>query len=256
MRTSLPILGVSALLLTACAPQAESTAQPDPVSFQPAPVYQTAVPVGSDNTGISVSGTGIVTGTPDTLTLSVGVSILRPTVQEAVDAAAERAQQLITALEAQGVAERDIQTANYSIWPQYDYQNDQQVLRGYQVDNTLSIKIRDLDRAGEIIDAAAEAGGDAARVTGLRFALEDNADLLVAAREAAWQDALSKAQQLADLAGVGLAAPIRIAENVSAPPVPVAYERALAADAAFTTPIEAGESQVTVTVSVTFGIGS
>lgn len=256
MRTALPMLGIAALMLAACAPQAELAAQPDSLTAQAPPVYQTSAPVTPDNTGISVSGTGIVTGTPDTLTLTMGVSILRPTVQEAVEASAERAQQLIDALEAEGVAERDVQTANYSIWPQYDYQNDQQILRGYQVDNTLSIKIRDLDRAGEIIDAATAAGGDAARVNGLRFALEDNADMLVAAREAAWQDALSKAQQLADLAGVGLAAPIRIAENVSTPSVPIPYERALAADAAFTTPIEAGESQVTVTVSVTFGIGS
>lgn len=256
MRRALPIIGAAALVLTACAPQAQPATPLDTVAAQPAPVYQASVPVASDDAGISVSGTGIVTGTPDTLTLSVGVSILRPTVQAAVDDAAQRAQQLISALESQGVAERDIQTANYSIWPQYDYQNDQQVLRGYQVDNTLSIKIRDLDRAGTIIDAATEAGGDAARVTGLRFALEDNAELLVAAREAAWQDALGKAQQLADLAGVGLAAPVRIAENVSTPPIPVAYERALAADASFTTPIQAGESQVTVTVSVTFAIGS
>ncbi len=159
-------------------------------------------------------------------------------------------------MQARGVAEGDIQTANYSIWPQYDYRNDTQVLRGYQVDNSLVVKIRDLDRAGEIIDAASEAGGDAARINGLRFALEDNAALLIAAREAAWQDALAKAQQLADLAGVGLAAPVRIAENVSAPPIAIPYERAMAADAGFTTPIEAGESQVTVTVSVTFGIGS
>ena len=255
MRRTLPIIVIGAIALTACSPQADVTADPGPAPA-PAPVYQVAAPVTSPETGISVSGTGIVTGTPDTLTLTMGVSILRPTVQEAVNDAAERAQQVIDALKAEGVAEEDIQTANYSIWPQYDYRNDQQVLRGYQVDNSLSIKIRQLDRAGNVIDAATVAGGDAARVNGLRFALEDNADLLIAARAAAWEDALTKAQQLADLSGVGLAAPIRVAENVSSPPIAIQYERALAADAAFTTPIEAGQSQVTVTVSVTFGIGS
>lgn len=255
MRKTIPIIGATAIVLAACAPQPEAARQPDPTPLA-TPAYQVAAPMSSDNTGISVTGTGIVTGTPDTLSMTMGVSILRPTVQEAVDAAAERAQLLIDALKAEGVAENDIQTANYSIWPQYDYQNDTQNLRGYQVDNTLTIKIRELDRAGEIIDAATQAGGDAARVNGLRFALEDNAELLVAARQAAWEDALGKARQLADLAGVGLAAPIRIAENVSAPPIAIPYERAPGADAAFTTPIEAGESEVTVTVSVTFGIGS
>lgn len=257
MRTRSFMLTAAAVALAACAPQSAadpgpSAAAPEPL---PAPQYQITSTVNpSADNGISVSGTGIVTGTPDTLTLSMGVSVLRPTVDQAVTDAAALAQGLIDALTSEGIAENDIQTANYNIRPRYDYRNDRQILEGYEVDNNLSVKIRDLDRAGEIIDAATSAGGDAVRVNGLRFALEDNTDLLVAARTAAWQDALSKAQQLADLAGVGLAAPIRIAEHVSSAPIPIAYERSALADAEFSTPIAAGESDVIVTVTVTFGI--
>lgn len=268
MRTPAPVAGTprrtwvalaaSIALLAACAPGADGATRPvataSPVAAGASVPGQLAV--SAVDTGISVSGVGIVSGVPDTLTVSIGVNVLRPTVNQAVSDAAVVAQQLIDALGAEGVEERDIQTANYNIRPRYDYRNDRQVLEGYEVDNTVSVKIQDVERAGDVIDAATAAGGDAVRVHGLRFALEDNAELLVAARAAAWQDALAKAQQLADLAGVTLGAPTRIAENVSTRPGPVDYERATSLDAGFSTPIVSGESDVTVSVTVTFGIDS
>lgn len=210
-----------------------------------------------DSIGITVSGKGEVLGTPDTLTINLGVSLTRPDVSTATNEAADLADRLIAALTNRGVAEADIQTANYSIYPEYDWSGDERRLIGYRVTNTVTAKIRDLDRAGEIIDAATAAGGDEVVVNGLSFSLEDNDELIVAAREAAWQDALAKAQQLASLSGTTLGSPISISESFSSQSPPIYYERAEAgaADMALT-PIEPGQESVTVNLQVRFGIES
>jgi uncharacterized protein YggE len=201
---------------------------------------------------ISVSGTGEVAGTPDTLIVDLGVAVLRPSVGTATSDAATLLEAVISAVKATGVEERDIQTTNYAIWPEYDYRNDTQTLRGYRVTNTISIKIRDLDGAGTTIDAATAAGGDDAVVNGIRFDIEENGALITAAREAAWNDALSKAEQLAGLAGVGLGQALSITESTSSTPPPVF--RAEALDTGAATPIQPGEQVVSVTVQVSFTI--
>ncbi len=207
-------------------------------------------------TGIAVSGTGEVTGVPDTLTVSIGVSVLRPSVDRAVADAAEKADALISALKSAGVAEKDIQTANYSIFPEYDYRGEGQELRGYRVNNTVVAKIRDVDAAGSVIDAATSVGGDDVIVQGVSFSIDDDSALVEAARAKAFDDARKKAEQLASLAGVSLGAPISITESFSSvPPIPYfGRAEALGADQAVT-PIEPGQQAVTVTVSVRFAIG-
>lgn len=208
-----------------------------------------------ESVGITVSGEGRVAGTPDTLTLTIGINLERDTVAQATDDAARLATDLIDALKAEGIEEADIQTANYSIYPVYDYRNDSRRLIGYRVSNDVRVKIRDLDRAGEIIDSASAQGGNEVVVQGVGFSLEDNELLVIAAREAAWQDAQGKAEQLARLAGVALGTPTTISESFSAPP-PI-QRLAYAEDAAggATTPIQVGELDVSVTIQVTFGLG-
>ncbi len=206
--------------------------------------------------GISVAGRGEVFGTPDTLTVTIGISVGKPTVSEAVDVAARRATDLIAALQGLGVAEQDIQTSNYAIYPEYEYRENQTPrITGYRVDNSLNVKIRDLDRAGEVLDAATAAAGDEVRVNGVSFVLEDNDALLVAARAAAWEDARTKAEQLAELAGVTLGAPLTISESVGSIPVPY-YARAEVAAGDVATPIQPGQETVSVDLTVTFAIGS
>ena len=209
-----------------------------------------------ERVGITVSGEGRVAGTPDTLTLNVGINLERSTVSEATEEAARLAGNLIDALKAAGVDEADIQTANYSIYPVYDWRNDSRRLLGYRVSNDVRVKIRELERAGEIIDEATATGGDEVVVNGVSFSLEDNELLVVAAREAAWNDARGKAEQLARLAGVTLGSPNSISESFTAP-VPVErFAAELAADGGSTTPIQPGELDVSVTIQVTFGLGS
>lgn len=207
-------------------------------------------------TGINVTGQGRVFGKPDTLTLNLGVAIVRSTVSAATAEAAARAEAIIDALKANGVAEADIQTANYAIWPEYDYTGETQRLVGYRVSNDLTVKIRDLDKAGDLLDAATAAGGNDVVVNGLAFSIEDNAALLELARTAAWNDAEAKAEQLARLAGVNLRGAVSITESISYDYPPVYFEQTSLADGGASTPIEAGQQEVSVVIQVVFSIGS
>ena len=235
------VLGAGALLMAACTPQV---------------TVENSGSTGDGLTrGISVSGVGRVTGTPDTLTMSFGVQIVDDSVSAAVERAAQRADAVIAALIASGVAESDIQTANYSIYPRYEWRNDQQILTGYEVSNTVTAKIREIDTAGEAIDAVSAAGGDDVTVSGVSFSIEDNEALLEAARAAAWADAQGKADQLASLSSVTLGAPSAISESFSSAQPPIWYEeRAVASDGGFATPITPGEQEIAVTLQVHFSI--
>ncbi|MFO7700126.1 MAG: SIMPL domain-containing protein [Acidimicrobiia bacterium] len=235
------VLAAGTLLMAACTPSVT--------------VENSGSPGDGLTHGISVSGVGRVTGTPDTLTMSFGVQVVDDSVSVAVDRAADRADAVIDALIASGVAEADIQTANYSVYPRYEWRNDQQILTGYEVSNTVTAKIREIGTAGGTIDAVTAAGGDDVTVSGVSFSIEDNEALLEAAREAAWTDARAKAEQLASLSGVTLGAPSAISESFSSAQPPIWYDvRAEASDGGAVTPITPGEQEVAVTLQVQFSI--
>lgn len=245
-RSTLAPVAISALVVAACGTSAGAGTEPPVVN-----VNGTA----AGQTGITVTGTGEVTGTPDTVEVSLGVAVLAETVQEATTTAAQKADALISALTGAGVDQKDITTTDYSIYPEYDYSSNKERLVGYRVSNTVRVKIRNVDDTGSLIDAATEAGGNDVRVSGLQFSIDDDAEMVKAARAAAWSDALAKATQLAELSGQELGQAISINETVSSTPPPVFYERA-AADAAVETPIEPGTSAVTISLSVNFTLGA
>lgn len=258
-RIVIPILGSSMLVLAACAGgnDTDTADTADAARSQPATAETTVSPGGGTSTpasGITVSGVGSVVGQPDTMTVTIGVNVVRPTVSEATAEAATSATALIDALQAAGVAEDDIQTQDYSIWPQYSYEEGKAPqLTGYQVSNTVVAKIRDVDTAGTVIDAAVAAGSDNAIVQGVGFSVEDDAARLTEARAKAFADAKAKAEQLAELAGVELGAVIRVTETIGATALP--YTGEMAADAAGSrTPIQAGQVTSQVQVDVVFAI--
>ena len=243
-RSTISILAAAAIGLAACTAGQETAQLPN-----------ITVNTGETQSGISVSGTGEVTGTPDTVTVNIGVSVRGETIAEASALAAEKADALINSLTSSGVDPDDITTTNYSIWPEYDYRNNREKLIGYRVDNTVRAKIRDVGEAGNVLDSAVEAGGDAVRVNGLSFSIEDDSEMIEAARQVAWNDALAKAQQLADLSGQTLGPAITISESLSRAPTPIPYET-LAFDTAASveTPIEPGTSAVTISIQVQFAL--
>lgn len=200
--------------------------------------------------GITVSGNGSAVATPDTAVVELGVSVLGDSVAAAVSQAAEAAGFLIGALKANDVGEASMATSHYSLNPEYDHRSDAPKFLGYRVNNTLTAEISDVEEVGAIIDEAARAAGDSVRVNRLDFTIKDNRDLQNTAREAAWNDALSKATQLARLAGRTLGPATSITDSVGQPPIPRPFERMAVADSA--TPIQAGTASVSVTLEVEF----
>ena len=210
----------------------------------------------SDGTrGITVSGEGKVTAAPDVAMLTLGVNTLAPTVAEARDRAATALDGMIASMRNNGIDEKDIQTQQLSIYPEYDYRNEQQTLRGFRVTNTVLAKVRNIDNTSKVVDDAVTAGGDNTTIESIAFTIDEPEELQSQAREAAVRDARAKAETLASAAGIGLGDPITISEGGGVQPV--YYDRAeLAADqqAGAPTPIEPGELDVVITVSVTWDI--
>ena len=210
--------------------------------------------------GIWVTERGEVTAAPDLVTLSVGVEARATTVQAARVQAAEAMDLMLQALEARGIQDTDVQTQFFNISPEYVW-NDRdrrQELVGYIVSNQTSVKIRDIDAAGLVIDEVAEAGGDLVRINSVRFGIEDTQTLRSQARENAVADLMAKAQQFADLTNVTLGKLVFLSETGgSVPRVQNFDDRAFAEAAAAPvapTSISGGELTVSITVQGVFSI--
>ncbi len=208
---------------------------------------------------IHVSGQGKASIEPDLAILNLGVEALRETVSEAREEAATAMEAVMESLSENGVEERDIQTQRFDIRSEYNYRSDARELIGYTVNNSLTVKVRDLDSVAAVIDGAAEAGGDNIRFNGLRFAAEDLSPAMAQLREDAVADAKGKAQHFADLAGVGLGDLIFISDGTVASPLTVRAESAVfgygaQASPAASTAISRGELDVSLTVQTVFAI--
>jgi len=205
--------------------------------------------------GIFVTGEGEVMAVPDIATLRLGIEAQAETVAEAQSQAAEAMSKVMDALIDNGVAENDIQTQYFSIRQvtRWDWEDEEEIVVGYRVTNMVTAKIRDIDKAGAIIDAVAEAGGDLTRVEGISFSVDDPSSYHEEAREEAMADAKAKAEQLAELAGVTLGKPTYISEGVWTPPIPSDIYRGEAAPAV-ETPIAPGEMEISLTVQVVYTI--
>ena len=170
-----------------------------------------------------------------------------------------------------GVASIDVQTSSFNIRSLYDYVEEtdesgrhtgREVLSGYRVSNLASVEVRDLELVGEMIDAAAEAGGDAVRINGVRFTVEDMEPFTAALREDAVADALAKAEHFASLAGVSIGKLVRIREAGGSLPAgqnlaETGYDQPTAADSAFSpSPIGGGELDLRMSVQAIFEINS
>jgi len=208
-----------------------------------------------ESLGISVSGEGKVSGAPDIAVLTLGVSALAPSVKDARDQAATAMNGVVDSIKGNGVDDKDIQSSQFSIYPEYDYQGNTQELRGYRVTNIVTAKVRDIDNTSKIIDDAVAAGGDLTEVQGLDFTIDDPSKLQDEARAEAVKDAQTKAERLADLAGVKLGKPLSISESGAAPPLPLSRDAGAAElDGGAPTPIEPGEMEVTLDVQVLYAI--
>lgn len=225
--------------------------------------------VSASNT-ITVSGEGEVSAVPDMATFSVTIQERAKTVAAAQEVATEKSNDILAYLEGEGIDEKDIQTADYSVYPEYEYQTTEvcrdgycgpgkQVLVGYQVSQTITVKVRDTEQAGDLLAGVGERG--ASQVSGLSFTIDDEEALQNAARDEAIADAKDKAQELARSLGVKVVRVVGFSENGSYPPTPYAYGRggtamdmAVAQEAKAAPAIPAGENKIFSNVTITYEI--
>jgi uncharacterized protein YggE len=199
--------------------------------------------------GVQVEGVGTATGTPDVLRVVIGVETTADTVDEALQQADAAADRVLDALRAEGVPEEDVQTVNLSVYPAHG--DDGRTITGYTARHDLDVTLRDVSRAGTTIGVLVDAGGDAARLQGVSFSLDDDAALQEEARAEAFAAARDKAEQYAELAGRQLGDLVEIREQVTAsPPLPNASADA----AAEAVPIAPGSATVAVTVHVRWSL--
>ncbi|MCE9541129.1 SIMPL domain-containing protein [Candidatus Kaiserbacteria bacterium] len=214
---------------------------------------------------ISVSGEGFVFAVPDIATFSVTVTESAKDVTTAQTSATKKSNDIVAYLKNQAIEDKDVQTTDYSINPQYDYTNGAcepgvycrpgtPVLRGYEVSQTLTVKVRDTKKAGDILSGVGKLG--ASSVSGLNFTVADEDSVVAQARDKAIQNAKAKAETLAGSLGVTIVRVVGFNEGGGGP---VYYAKsALSMDAAGSTApspeIPVGQNKITSNVTITYEI--
>jgi uncharacterized protein YggE len=193
---------------------------------------------------VLVTGTGEVSGEPDSLIANFAVETSAASVDAALESANTAAAKMRDALVRGGIARADLQTADVGIRPR---QNEKQEITGYFASQSLTANIRNLPRAGSLLTAAIKAGGDAVRLNGVSFTIENRAALLDEARKKAFSDARGRADLYARQAGRTLGRVVKVSEETASFGGPVAHY-SMAADSAV--PIEPGRQRLTVSVTV------
>ena len=222
--------------------------------------------VSASNT-ISVSGDGEVFAVPDTATFSVTIQERAKDVATAQTAATQKNNDVIAYLREAGVEEKDIQTVEYNVNPQYEYTNGictagfcqpgTQKLVGFEVTQTLSVKVKDTDMAGELLSGVGSKG--ASSVSGLSFTIDDQDQLEADARDEAIADAKAKADELAASLGVSIVRVVGFSENAYQP---YAYGRggvamdtmSVKAESAPSPELPVGQNKITSNVNITYEI--
>jgi uncharacterized protein YggE len=210
------------------------------------------------NRRISVTGVGEVTAAPDMATVTLGVVSEAETAAAALAQNSETVSELIAALKAEEIADRDIQTANFSIQPKIVYPERTRTdpgeprIVGYTVNNSLIVRIRNLERTGAILDRMVTLGSNT--VSGIQFGAADPKPIEARAREAAVADAKARAELYAKAAGVALGDIVLITESGGVePPRPVPMARTTMAEA-MPVPVEGGELSFSARVSIVWDI--
>lgn len=234
------ILVFFALIVSACRPQVQA-AQGEPVS-------------GSEKRTMSVNGTGRIFLTPDIGYIAIGVHSENDDAAEAVANNNAQSQRVAAALNRYTIPPEDIQTQNFSIYPQQQYSVDGEPIgTTYIVDNTVFVTIRDLDQIGEILNAVIDAGANS--INNIQFDIADKDTATTEARQAAIDNAESQAFALAEAAGVTLGEIQNINSFSPGYPVPFMDGRGggmMAVESAV--PVSPGQMTITAEVNVVYEI--
>ncbi|MXP41216.1 DUF541 domain-containing protein [Altererythrobacter soli] len=190
---------------------------------------------------------------PDIATVSAGVTTQARTAVEAMRTNARAMTAVVDRIKQLGVAERDIQTSGINLGAMYDYDqpNQRQVFRGYQASNRVSVKLRDIQRTGEVLDALVAAG--ATDLGGPDWSIDDDTAARAQARRAAMEKAQAQALDYARMAGYANVRLLEINESmISSRPMPMVAQMARAEAADASTPVQPGMVQAGVVVTVKY----
>lgn len=243
-----PLLLASALCLGLAAMNASAQTQPDPV----------AAPGSAEGTLLRVSAQAEAGRAPDVASLSTGVVTQAADANAALRANSAQMEKVMAAIRAAGVAARDIQTSGINLNPQYRYEENQPpAITGYQASNTVSIKVRDLGKLGDVIDALVASGAN--QVNGPSFEIDEPEAVYDEARRAALQKARDRAAMYAETLGLRVRRIVSVSDGGSGDfrplqQIQVTGSRMMAADAA-KAPVSPGESTLSATLEVVFELG-
>ena len=198
---------------------------------------------------MTVTGIGSLKTTPDTAQIQLEVRTENKQLNHAQKENAYEMNQIIDSLLKLGIAKENIQTVSYNINPQYNYIEGEQVFRGYEVTNAVSVKTTNIDQVGNIIDVAVQNGAN--RVSNIQFMVENEQLEYQKALSLALKNALAKAQTISETIQLQLDPhPIKIVEELRAEPI--AYRTFAAKEMTGSTPIEQGQITISATVKVQF----
>ena len=204
---------------------------------------------------LSVSGEGEVRAAPDQSSLSAGVTTGAATAAQALAANSRAMNAVFATLKRLGIPDKDIQTSNFSLSPQYQVckpgMTCPQRIVGYQVSNNVNVTVEELDKTGPVLDALVSSGSN--QIGGIDFSIHDTKSLLRVAREAAVKDAIDHAQTYAKVAGVTLGPILSIQEGGGEAPRPMYRAMAMMANSA-PPPVAGGELSVSANVTITWQI--
>ncbi|MCL2351972.1 MAG: SIMPL domain-containing protein [Firmicutes bacterium] len=213
---------------------------------------ETSAAPGAGKGEINVSGTGSVNINPDVAYMSLGVSTQNADAKDAMDENSRLIAAVIGAVKAAGVAEKDIRTDGFSMYPTYDYSNGVNNITGYSVSNNVTVTVRDIASVGAVLGAAADAGANVAG--GVQFGVLDNSAAYNDALALAIENAAGKARTIAKSLNLSIGSPVSVTESSGGYPAPL-YTGALnssVANAAGNVPVQTGKLTVTANVSVTY----
>lgn len=219
-----------------------------------APGHAAEVQISATGPVIELSVSEQIDAEPDVVVVSAGVTTLAPTAVEALRQNSRQMRTVIERLKSLGVAERDIQTSSINLNARYDYDQTrrEQVFQGYQAGNRVTVKLRDIEETGEVLDALVSAGAN--DLNGPSFRLEDDESAKAAARKAAMGRAESQALEYARLAGFSGVRLLEISESLtgrSGPqPIVVTGSRVMAANES--APVEPGLVSTGVNIAVKY----
>ncbi len=249
MKLRIPISGRAGFAVIAAALLLTSV-----FAVRPVAATQESTPVAvasSDGPTVTVTGHGAVLVAPDAASVTAGVTITEDTLSGAQQTANETMSAILAALQAQGIASDDIQTASYyvQVLQSYDENGMPSGINQFQVSNQVNITIRDIEAVGSTLDAVVEAGANT--IYGVNFIVTDSGEAAAEARVLAVQDARNRAEQFAQAAGLTVGDLVSISETYGPNPIPVGRGGAGAAMES-AVPIEAGSTTVSVDIQVTY----